>query len=103
MLLFVQRLALLVPDHQHGAPAEPAESADDGRVVGPQAVAAQLFEALDEVPDVVARPRTVLVTRDLDGEPGVTAPALVLQGLQRRLQPVDLLRQVDAGHKRQVP
>ena len=63
----------------------------------------QLLEALDEVPDVVARARPVLVPRDLDGHPGVMATALVLQALQPRLQLLDLLRQMDAGHKRQEP
>jgi len=92
-----------VADDQHGAAAEPAEPADDRRVVGAQAVTLELLEAFDEVADVVARPRPALVTRDLDGHPGVMATSLVLQALQPRLQLLDLLRQMDAGHKRQAP
>ena len=101
-LLLVERSALLMADDQHGATAKPAEPADDGRVVGAQAVALELLEALNEVPDVVARPRPALVTRDLDGHPGIMATFLVLQAPQSRLQLVDLLRQMDAGHKRQT-
>jgi hypothetical protein len=92
-----------VADDQHGAAAEPAEPAHDGRVVGAQAVALKLLEAVDEVPDVVTRPRAARVTRDLDGHPGVIATALVLQALQPRLQLLDLFRQMDAGHKWQAP
>ena len=102
-LLFVERPALLVPDDEHGAAVEPAEPADDRGVVGPQPVALELLEAVDEVPDVVTRARPVLVPRDLYRDPGVMPPALVLKALQPRLQPLDLFRQMDAGHKRQAP
>ena len=39
VLLLVERPALLVADDEHGAALEPAEAADDGGVVGAQAVA----------------------------------------------------------------
>ena len=78
--LLVERAALLVADDEHGAAAEPAEPADDGRVVGAQAVALELLEAVDQIADVVARARPVLVARDLDRDPGVMATALPAGG-----------------------
>ena len=96
--LLVEGATFLVPDDEHGAAAEPAEPADDRGVVGAQAVALELLKAVDQVADVVAGPRALLVARHLDRDPRVMATALVLQLPQAALQPLDLLGQVHAGH-----
>ena len=72
--------------------------ADDRGVVGAQAVALELLKAVDQVADIVAGPRALLVARHLDRDPRVMATAFVLQFPQAALQPLDLLRQVHAGH-----
>ena len=92
--LLVERAALLVADHDHGAPVEPAQPADHGPVVGPQAVALELLETVDQELDVLAGARTVLVARDLDGQPGIVAAALMPAALQETLESLRLLREV---------
>jgi len=94
--LLVERAALLVADHDHGAAVEPAQTADHGPVVGPQAIALELLEALDQLFDVLPGARPVLVARDLDGQPGVVAAALMAPALQETLEPFRFLRQVHA-------
>jgi len=96
--LLVQGAALLVSHHQYRASVEPAEATDDGGVVGPQTVALELLEAVDQVPDVVARPRPFLVSGDLDRDPGVMPAVLATELLQSCLELLDLLGQMDAGH-----
>ena len=96
--LLVQGLALLVADDEHGPVVEPADAADHGGVIGPQAIALELLEAMQHSLDVVSRARPVLVPRDLDRQPGVVAALLMRHPLQARLQLFDLFRQMDAGH-----
>ena len=92
--LLVEGATFLLAHDDDGAPVEPAQAADHGAVVGPQAVALELLEVVDERSDVLAAARPVFVARDLDGQPGIVAATLMPAALQQALEPLRFLREV---------
>ena len=62
---------LVVTDHDHRDAVEPGESADDGRALGADAVAVQLLEVVERVPQVPRDRRPVDGPRPLHGVPRV--------------------------------
>src|SRR5207244_10839829 len=80
----LQRLALLLSDHDDGAAVQAGEPRHDGLVVAVQAVAVQFQEAVADPPNVVERGWPLRMPGDLRALPGGEA------GVDLRLELVEL-------------